>query len=85
MARGNEGESVNEIRALLVKSLCLRSISGTKKYHSLEDSSTQNLWRVCKRNITPLFHIRAKFFSSLAYSAVVLRPIHANVALFKPG
>ena len=52
MARGDEAESMNEIRALLAKFLCLRSSSGGEENHGLGDTSTEILG-ICKRNITP--------------------------------
>jgi hypothetical protein len=52
MARGDEGESLNEIRALLAKFLCLRSSSGGEEYHGLGDTSAEIL-EISKRNITP--------------------------------
>ena len=82
MARVIEGESVNEIRALLAKLSCLRSISASEKYHSLGDTPTKILG-ICKRNITPFSHTCAKFFTSLCLIAPNTALIPINGAVFK--
>jgi hypothetical protein len=82
MARGDEGESVNPIRTLLAKFLCLRSSSGGEENHGLGDTSTE-LLGISKRNITPFPTTARSLLLFYAYFAEDLRSIPPKWCSFK--
>jgi hypothetical protein len=85
MARGDEGESVNEIRALLVKLWLLALSSSGEEYHGLGERQS-NICGCCASAILRHFpQAREPFYLLYADFADGLRSIQINDAVFKPG
>jgi hypothetical protein len=85
MARGDEGESVKEIRALLLKFWLLALSSSGEEYHGLGERQS-NICGCCASAILRHFpQPRDPFYLLYADFADGLRSIQINGAVFKPG
>jgi hypothetical protein len=86
MARGDEGESVKEIRALLLKFWLLALSSSGEEYHGLGERQS-NICGCCASAILRHFPQPREPFFYLLYAdfADGLRFTQINGAVFKPG
>ena len=89
MARGDEGESVKEIRVLLLKFWLLALSSSGEEYHGLGERQS-NICRCCATAILRHFPQPREPFYLLFYLLYAdfadgLRSIQINGAVFKPG